>query len=85
MANAKPKTDREKILSPDHWPRWPILPLKRSASAKPNIGCIVGDPEGENVYFVPDMNMYGIDDDRIAVNGRSVNVDELIKEGWIVD
>jgi len=85
MTKTKPKTDREMILSPDHWSRWPILPLKRSSSAEPSIGCVVGDPEGENVYFVPGMNLWDVDDDRIAVNGRNVNVDELIKEGWIVD
>jgi len=78
-------TDKELILNPDKWSKWPMLPLKRQASYSPDCGLIVGDPIGDVVYFVPNVNIWHPDKEKIEKTGRNVRVDELLKEGWVVD
>ena len=82
----KPKTDREMMLDPDSWGRWPLLPLKRPRSEEPNCAMIVGDPTKEGtVYLVPGANIWHIDDEFIAKNGSFVPVDDVLAQGWEID
>jgi hypothetical protein len=80
-----PTTDKEMILSPNSWPSWPILPMKRSGNQSPSCGLIVGDPNNGKVYFVPGANIWHIDDEFIKNNGSFVQVDALLAQGWTVD
>jgi hypothetical protein len=46
----KPLTDEQFIHNPSEWPRWPLLPLFRKTSAKPNSGFMYAG-EDTRVYL----------------------------------
>lgn len=76
-------TDREMILDPNDWPNWPYLPVvKRSGDGA--CGVILGDPQGDKVFFVPGANIWHMPDD-VTERGSLRDVDELLAEGWEVD
>ena len=80
---AQPKTDREMILDPDSWPKWPILPLVRRGR---DVSCaiIYGDPGKDGqVLFVEGANMYTGKDS--WKNGVLRQVDDVLADGWVVD
>jgi len=78
-----PKTDREMILSPDDWPKWPLLPMKKHAPDY-RCGVIVGDPKDNQVYFIPDAYIWRIEQDQLR-KGSMVEIDDLLSQGWVVD
>lgn len=81
-----PTTDREMILSPNHWSQWPFLPMKRPQDRDPSCGLVLGEPtDGDVVFFVPGANIWHIDDDYNMKHGQLIKVDDLLAEGWKVD
>jgi hypothetical protein len=79
------KQDREMMSSPDHWPRWPVLPLKR-----------VRDGQMECAFLWADSRprVYLSDVISFSNNRRSLSevehkdyatLRELIEDGWTVD
>lgn len=80
-----PKTDREMILSPNDWPKWPVLPMKRRADRNPSCGIIVGDPFDGKIWFVPGANAFRIDDEFIKQHAIKITIDDLLAQGWVID
>jgi hypothetical protein len=80
-----PKSTRGMILSPNDWPRWPVLPMKRHGDRKPNCGLIIGDPSDGKVWFVPGANAFRADQEFIDKNAIRITIDDLIAQGWMVD
>lgn len=77
-------TDAEFIRNPSLWPRWPILPVKKTGK----IGIVAhfsddGTISGLKYWFYPDMNMFEFD-----VSGKKIeltDIDKFVGEGWRVD
>ena len=77
------KTDKQMILSPDDWPKWPLLPMIKRGD-DPACGVIVGDPQGDYVWFVTPAYVFRITEAEINKVVRW-HVDDLIADGWEVD
>jgi hypothetical protein len=73
-------TDREFILDQDKWPKWPLLPVKRTDEW----GVI---PAGHPAVYI--VNMWGMDDRPLSEQASKVyeykDVDALLADGWVVD
>jgi hypothetical protein len=77
-------TDREWILDPNRWPKWPLCPMKKRGANE--CGVIVGDPDKNGkVFFVEGANIWHYDEDYSRAHGRPVMVDDLLADGWVVD
>lgn len=102
MANAKgygPGDDREFILNPVLWPRWPLLPLKRRNDKNPPFDCgllIAVDPaKGKLATTVFCAYLFGLQNGKtikeLLIDNPNVerieydNVDALLADGWVVD
>jgi hypothetical protein len=78
-------TDKEFILLPNKWPKWPFLPMK-TVGPDPKCGLIVGDPNFATnmVVFLEGANVWHYaEDDRTKASTR--DIDELLAEGWVID
>jgi hypothetical protein len=85
------KDDRSMILHPVMWPKWPYLPVKRWVT-EPKFGgreleCgIIWTATGFNVYKVNLFLMPKTAEEFKATDHHAYdNVDDLLKDGWIVD
>jgi hypothetical protein len=85
--------DRAMILWPLMWPKWPYLPVKRWVNKRNKYGeqreleCgIVWTGTGFNIYLV---NLFLLpktaEEFRATEHHAYDNVDDLLKDGWIVD
>jgi hypothetical protein len=74
--------DAQMIASPDEWPQWPLLPLKRRGDDDfPEVGCLL---EGQLVVYL--CNMWSFDTD--APTSRAIrypSIEALLDDGWVVD
>ena len=76
-------SELQMMQSPDEWPNWPVLPVKRSGQ----IGCMF---EGKNNQARPTVfliNMWqlvhsNIDDVERVEYG---SLEEVVSDGWVVD
>ncbi len=73
-------TDRAMITTPDLWPRWPLLPVKRGWHDEPAVAVIMEHPGGMVIAY--GQNLW---DDLKEAKWETFDVDELLKEGWVVD
>ncbi len=87
MKHKTERDDRAFLLSPDDWPRWPILPMKKKGEFwKEERGhgfVFAGHPD--TIYF---KNIWDIKaEDKVADYPKQVyaDVDALLADGWIVD
>jgi hypothetical protein len=82
----KPTTDREMILSEDHWSRWPLLPLKRVRDGRLETAVLVApvDKHGK-CYISRGNNVFEFDEDLSTNHGEPIMVDDVLAEGWKVD
>jgi hypothetical protein len=85
------KDDRAMILWPLMWPKWPYLPVKRWVT-EPKFGgrdleCgILWTGTGFNIYLVNLFLMPKTPEEFKATEHHAYdNVDDLLKDGWIVD
>jgi hypothetical protein len=89
--------DREMILRPVEWPRWPTLPVKRFVEHELKCGFIVAehsDPAKpvtiyeSSIYNLPNGCktwgdvLAGIPEEK---RRRYDNVDAMLADGWMVD
>ena len=83
-------TDKELIMSPINWLRWPVLPMKRPDKEN-KFGIQIGVMRamsgeiGTTIYL---MGMYSIKEYTDWKKVPKVvykDVDELLANGWIVD
>jgi len=78
--------DLKMILSPNDWPKWPLLPMKRHGDRSPNCGIIIGDPSKQGtVYFVPGAYIFRLNEEQTTRDGIMVSAVSLLNEGWQVD
>jgi len=75
------------IRSPENWPRWPVLPVKRPAEFGWQIGTIVANEkvynrQGPIKIFLASM----FEDVTTDTPHREyANAEAAVKDGWIVD
>ena len=74
------RDDKAMMLSPDKWPRWPVLPLKRSTNRGfPETGFIT---EGKWIVYLTNLWEPNFSDcEKIGY----ADVDGLLSDGWVVD
>lgn len=86
--------DREMILSPDKWPAWPALPIKRYSGSRMPECCVIFAPREDAIgtpIKVYNANLYELAD--LARSNRwpppvlkeYPNVGALLADGWVVD
>ncbi|MEM2174360.1 MAG: hypothetical protein QXI58_01865 [Candidatus Micrarchaeia archaeon] len=82
----------EKIMkNPDEWPLWPFLPVKRIINDKYQFGILVdGDPDYENTVILAQMHHHirSLNDyDKLKYYPKLKynSIDEILKDGWVVD
>jgi hypothetical protein len=80
-----PPTDREWLLQPNLWPKWPVCPLKKTDGS---CALVFGDPAKMgntwHVWFVPNANIWHMDDETIR-KGSYEPLDKILADGWVVD
>jgi len=84
------KTDKDMILSPVSWPRWPVLPLKRGdVFSNGGTGFLIASREPWSAVYL--TNMYELKAGPIRPQLENVekitysSIDALIDDGWVVD
>lgn len=81
--------DLKMMKSPDRWPSWPYLPLKRRSKAPgrpPETGVLMEDGLREEpvLKFAPGANLFHLDE--LDVNSIvDADPERLVAEGWEVD
>ena len=86
LGHDEPNDSRKMVLNPDRWPRWPLLPLKRTNPKG-------GMPDCVTLADDPILGKFPVWEGTIfdgPLTGRKVikvyqNVDELLADGWRVD
>jgi len=73
-------TDKAMIESPDYWPRWPLLPIKRKWGLEPCVALI--SEEHGRLRVAYGANLW---DTHVGLDWVEFDVDELLREGWVVD
>lgn len=85
------------ILDADRWPCWPFLPVKRNNNSleDKNLGVVMCDPQythavkGSAKFVVYHVYLFdrpkGKDEWESAPKTEYNNVDEMLRDGWIVD
>jgi hypothetical protein len=77
--------DKEMILSPDRWPTWPKLPLKRHGYEQNHGFAFNGSLKDDNtrprVYLA--TIFHAIDDATLYI--EYTDIDALLDDGWTVD
>lgn len=82
------------IKSPDNWPCWPVLPLKRYTKVRPgafpDLGIILS-VEGVPANTVYEVDMFMCPDikqlmtDPNIVKHEYSSPEEIVADGWVVD
>lgn len=88
----KERTDKQFVLDPGEWPRWPLLPMKRNASALDHpddfCGFIAAEPSPPFKVYIG--SIFGLKSGRLSevVKGLKVfeyaNADDLLA-AWRID
>jgi hypothetical protein len=77
--------DKKMILSPDRWPIWPKLPLKRYGQEKDHGFVFNGSLDDDNtkpiVYLA--TVFHAVDEDTETIEYE--DIDGLLDDGWTVD
>lgn len=79
------KQDNEMMAGPDHWPRWPVLPLKRYCTDGPEFGFLWADSR-PRVYI---GNVIDFSNNRRSLSEIPhkdyPTLSALQDDGWMVD
>jgi hypothetical protein len=78
------KVTKHMLATPNDWPIWPVLPIKRYANQgdSPEMGYVLGDPVWPLKVYAG--NIYEIStDDPIA--GEYTDAEGFLDAGWVVD
>jgi len=76
--------DMDMIHSPNLWPCWPFLPVKRYVDRK----CIVGIVTHDDVRTVHDLNLargWTSEEFDVALATPYASVEAMLEDGWMVD
>lgn len=77
------QSDLEFMRTPDAWPNWPVLPVKRYVDHKLETGVLL-ENSANVYYFGAGFNMWNLPKD-LSVFDRIDNLQTLVDQGWIVD
>jgi hypothetical protein len=77
--------DLAMMQTPEDWPIWPILPLKRRNKTGnwPELGYLLEDMGKDRVYFIKGMMPIGGPPDMWGA--VKADFHQLIDDGWVVD
>ena len=79
----EPHDDLTFMKSPDLWPQWPQLPVKRARDGKGEFGVLVEVMNGvEPTVYLKNLFMRFTDDTPTLRYG---SIEELLADGWKVD
>lgn len=85
--NGEYYTEADDVLmmtTPDQWPQWPFLPLKRRGETK--AGLLYGDPRDDGRIIVYIVNMFSpMLDLKAADQIEYVDAQAAVDDGWRVD
>lgn len=94
---SQPGDDRLMMTSPEYWPNWPILTLKKKRldGSLPDTGILYDcnsddgrDPDDENISsrfrFLDDC-ILGLVTREELQQAPLVDIDDLLAKGWVVD
>ena len=79
------------IQNTDAWPRWPMLPVKRSNGHKfPTCAILLDSKDyikNNNNIVVYECNMYSASKEAIdkCVKHNYNSIEDMLKDGWMVD
>lgn len=80
------KPDAEFMADEDAWPRWPILPVKRSGMSSPRVTGkdtgILYSGQGPTIYLV---NMFDMSKLETCDKAVFSSFEDLTSAGWVVD
>ncbi len=86
----QPGDDRLMMLSPQHWPHWPVLPLKKRGGPELTVG-ILYDADGDHgAEGMPRLRflsgaLLGITPFAAIMSAPGADIDAIIADGWVVD
>ena len=79
---------KEMIETPDNWPQWPFLPIKKRDPKGGMSDCaILWDAQGyrTTIFKINMFDIHGKDDLLNSEQVKYSSVDEILDAGWIVD
>ena len=72
------------IKSPNNWPRWPALPVKRMLTTEMQVGYLFGDPRPGKPIMIYKGNIWAISvKDPVLMEYQTA--EEMVADGWKVD
>lgn len=82
--------DRKHFLDLQNWPRWPLLPLKRSGEGVPmECGTVLAGESPIRVYkatiFLLKRGLLKPQLDASGVYGEYATIEEMQADGWRID
>jgi hypothetical protein len=79
--------DREFMETPDAWPRWPLLPIKRDSPEDGWVQLALLSEVGLNQKRFRIARGACLWDDPVNWAGKweDVSIDTVLEEGWVVD
>lgn len=86
----KEPTEKEFMQNPSLWPRWPILPVKRSKDRKHGVLAEFGMPDRPEIKPIIYLaNLFDLSD-KVTDFSKLPKLeydtfDDLINDGWVVD
>jgi hypothetical protein len=75
-------SEYQMMTSPDEWVHWPLLPLKKRDLVNQRVDLGMLREAGENIYQFSEGVMWKPGEER---TWRTVNPQDLINDGWVVD
>lgn len=79
------------MKTPDHWPRWPILPVKRSGHILEPFGCGIMVASADCALHIYDIDMFLLQSGPLGPQLDAVehkeyqDYDAILDDGWVVD
>jgi hypothetical protein len=81
-----PKTDKQMIQNPDLWPRWPWLPVKKSAQTLLTGLLCCSEEHLEGKMIIYHAYLYKMPETMEGVPTTEYpNVDAMLADGWVID
>lgn len=83
-------SDKDIMSNPDTWPCWPYLPVKRKDNSleKGNLGFLLADQDfADGKFVIWHLYMFKVkrEDYDTAKKLEYSSIDDILKDGWIID
>lgn len=75
--------DKTMISTPNNWPIWPVLPMKREVEGKmwPETGFFLNPSLSDDVVFFYTGSIY----DMKEATKTDLTPEQVLEQGWVVD